>query len=113
MSEVELIEVEPGKWRVKREPLRPARSDLPLPNVISDIMPPTEQVDGRFYTSKAEFRRVGRSLGLTEIGTEKLAPKRKSTDSKSVARERRQALQIAIEKYKAGHRPRTKSPNTD
>ena len=41
--------------------LPPARSDLPLPYVISDTMPPTEQVDGRFYTSKSQFRAVGRS----------------------------------------------------
>jgi hypothetical protein len=103
----------PTTWAFVTATEPPKRGELPRPYVISDTMPPTEQVDGRFYTSKAEFRRVGRSLGLTEVGTEKLAPKRKSTDSKSVARERRQAIQIAIEKYKAGHRPRTKSPNTD
>ena len=69
---VELVEVEPGKWRVKRPPLTPARSNLPLPNVISDHMEPTEQVDGRFYTSKSAFRAVGKANGLVEIGNEKL-----------------------------------------
>ena len=34
-------------------------------------MPPTEQVDGRFYTSKAAFRATGRALGLTEVGNER------------------------------------------
>jgi len=110
MPEIELIEIEPNKWRVKRQVHTPARSDLPLPHVISDTMPETEQVDGKFYTSKAEFRRVGRSLGLTEVGNERLPPKKRATDSAVVKRERRQAVQIAIEKYKAGHRPRTNRP---
>jgi hypothetical protein len=105
MPEIELIEIEPNKWRVKRAVVAPARSDLPLPYVISDTMPPTEQVDGRFYTSKAEFRRVGRSLGLTEVGTEKFKPKQRSTATTEVKQQRRQQIKIAIEKYRAGHRP--------
>jgi hypothetical protein len=71
---VKLIEVEPGKWRVERPPRNIARSDLPLPNIISDTMEPTEQVDGKFYTSKRAFRAVGRALGLTEVGNEKPKP---------------------------------------
>src|SRR6187399_2130251 len=35
-----------GRWRVDRRSAPPARSSLPCPNVISDAMPPTEQVDG-------------------------------------------------------------------
>jgi hypothetical protein len=58
---VELIEVEPGKWRVRRDQLPPPRSDLPMPYVISDIMDPAEQVDGK-STSKRAFRSVGRAL---------------------------------------------------
>ena len=72
---VELIEVEPGRYRVKRRSSPVARSELPRPYVISDEMPATEQVDGRFYTSKAAFRAVGRALGLTEVGNEKFKPK--------------------------------------
>lgn len=103
---VELIEVEPGKWRVKREELRPKRSNnLPLPYVISDIMEPTEQVDGRFYTSKAAFRAVGRAHGLTEVGNEKFKPKDRSTNSRAVKEQRRHNIKIAIEKYKSGQRP--------
>jgi hypothetical protein len=103
---VELEEFEPGRWRVKRPELRPKRSDnLPLPYVISDIMEPTEQVDGKFYTSKRQFRAVGRSLGLIEVGNEKFKPKSRATDLKETKISRRQSLKVAIEKYKAGHRP--------
>ena len=41
---IELEEVAPGRFRVKRTPQNFARSDLPLPFVISDQMEPTEQV---------------------------------------------------------------------
>jgi hypothetical protein len=69
-------------------------------------MEPTEQVDGRFYTSKRQFRAVGRSLGLTEVGTEKLKPKTIRASSERSAKEARQrSIKIAIDKYKAGHRP--------
>jgi hypothetical protein len=103
---VELVEVEPGRWRVKRPPLAPARSDLPLPNVISDIMDPVEQVDGRFYTSKAAFRAVGRANGLTEVGTEKLPTRKpRETSTKQVKEARRRDIHTAIERYRAGHRP--------
>lgn len=103
---VELVEVEPGRWRVKRPPLTPARSTLPLPYVISDIMDPVEQVDGRFYTSKAAFRRVGRANGLIEVGTEKLsAIKPRETSTKQVKDQRRRDIRTAIERYRAGHRP--------
>jgi hypothetical protein len=89
-------------WVTQREP--PKRGELPLPYVISDIMEPTEQVDGKFYTSKAEFRRVGRSHGLTEVGNEKFKPKRRATDLSETKASRRQSLKVAVEKYKAGQR---------
>ena len=102
---IELIEIEPGRFRVKRLELPIARSSLPMPSVISDTMPPTEQVDGRFYESKAAFRAVGRSLGLTEVGNEKIKPKTRTTNSPEVKRARRQALQKAVARYRAGERP--------
>ena len=102
----ELIEIEPGRWRFVKPTTPPARSDLPRPYVISDSMPPTEQVDGRFYTSKAAFRRVGRANGLIEVGTEKLsAIKPRETSTKQVKDQRRRDIRTAIERYRAGHRP--------
>ena len=104
---VELEEVAPGRFRVKRTPQNFARSDLALPFVISDQMEPTEQVDGRFYTSKRAFRAVGRAHGLTEVGTEKPKPKTRSTDEASVKRERRNSFERAVARYRAGERPKT------
>lgn len=98
---VELVEVAPGKWRVKRPELKPARSDLPLPYVISDIMPPTEQVDGRFYESKRQFRAVGRALGLVEVGTEKFKPKTRATNDRATKQARREAIKGAIERFRS------------
>jgi hypothetical protein len=103
---IELIEVEPGKWRVARESTPVARSKLPLPYVISDIMPETEQVDGKFYTSKRQFRAVGRALGLTEVGDQKPPQTTRSTNKRAVKEARRKALQTAVAKFEAGYRPR-------
>ena len=69
-------------------------------------MDATEQVDGKFYTSKSQFRAVGRSLGLIEIGNEKPKPLVRSTDQRAVKDARRKALRTAAEKFKAGHRAR-------
>lgn len=99
-----LVEIEPGRFRFAREQTPPARSELPCPHVISDEMPPVEQVDGRFYTSKARFRAEGRAHGLIELGTEKLKPKARSTDNAKVKTERRHALRRAVERYRAGDR---------
>jgi len=100
-----LVEIAPNRWRFVREVTPPARSDLPLPYVISDAMPPTEQVDGKFYESKAAFRAVGRALGLTEVGTAKFESKRRSTDLAKTKKERRDVLGKAIVEYKQGRRP--------
>jgi len=67
-------------------------------------MEPTEQVDGRFYTSKAAFRATGRALGLTEVGNEKVKPKQRASAGREEKARRRETLKIALEKYKAGHR---------
>lgn len=87
-----------------------ARSTLAAPHIISDTMPPTEQVDGRFYTSKSRFRAVGRELGLIEVGNEKVGPKSRSTDLKMTQQQRRDAIQKAIARYRAGERPRRRTP---
>lgn len=42
--------------------------------LISDTMDAAEHVDGRFYTSKSEFRKVTKANGLIEVGNEKLNP---------------------------------------
>jgi hypothetical protein len=101
---VELVEIEPGKWRVKRANTHAyLRADLPMPYVISDIMPETEQVDGRFYTSKREFRAVGKANGLIEVGNEKPKPRTTRPSQTREAKEaRRVSLKKAIERVRAG-----------
>ena len=80
-----------------------ARSALPVPYIISDTMEPTEQVDGRYYTSKSQFRAVGKSLGLIEVGNEKLQPRQRATDQPATRHGRRRVIKDAIDKVRAGH----------
>ena len=100
---VELEEFEPGRWRVKRTELRQKRSHLPLPFVISDTMDPTEQVDGNFYTSKHQFRAVGKALGLIEVGNETfhVKPRTRASNSRVEKEKRVGAVKKAIEKFKS------------
>ena len=59
-----LIEIAPNRWVVARVRLEPARSDLSVPFVISDEMPPTEQVDGRhLHLQGRSFARSGARTG--------------------------------------------------
>lgn len=101
-----LYQIGPNRWTNRPPEQTAARSDLPLPFVISDTMPETEQVDGRFYTSKRAFRAVGRAHGLIEVGNEKPKPKQRSTNDRATRDARRGSIKTAIEKFKAGHRAR-------
>jgi len=101
---IELEEVGPNRWRVRKDRQLAPVSDLPRPYVISDTMDPTEQVDGKFYTSKRAFRATGRALGLTEVGNEKIKPKPKNAGSKAATAARREAIKLAAQKVRAGVR---------
>lgn len=80
---------------------------MPFPNVISDEMDPTEQVDGKFYTSKAKFRAVGRALGLTEVGNEKIKPvKYRELNKQKLKKQRRESIEKAVARYRNGERIR-------
>jgi hypothetical protein len=107
----ELVQIGPNRWRFVREQTQPARSDLPMPYVISDTMPPTEQVDGKFYTSKREFRAVGRAHGLIEVGNEKPRPKTREAVNRERREARKRVLREAVEKVKAGHYERHYRPD--
>ena len=101
---VELEEFAPGRFRVKKDRCPHCRSDLPMPMVISDTMDPVEQVDGKFYTSKRQYRAVGRAHGLIEVGNEKLPPKPRASADRDIKAARRRSIHTAIQKYKAGVR---------
>jgi hypothetical protein len=75
--------------------------------IISDIMPETEQVDGRFYTSKSEFRKVGKALGLIEVGNEKPKPRVRTSATTDEKGKRRASIKKAVERFKAGQRTRS------
>ena len=96
-----LVEIAYNRWRFVRDETPPARSEFPCPHIISDIMDPVEQVDGRFYESKAAFRAVGRALGLTEVGTERPKPKVRATANPKVKEARQQSLRKAIAKLRS------------
>jgi len=99
---IELEEVGPNRWRVKRPVKENRRAEnMPLPFVISDNMEPTEQVDGKFYTSKRAFRATGRALGLVEVGTEKQKPKPKNAASRAAGEARRASIKRAVEKIRS------------
>jgi hypothetical protein len=101
---IELEEFEPGRWRVRRERHEKQRAEnMPLPYVISDAMPPTEQVDGRFYESKRAFRAVGRANGLIEVGNERPKPRVKLSQTRAAAEGRRSSIKKAIEQVRAGN----------
>lgn len=103
----QLIEIEPNRWRfVDPGAAIAKRSSLAFPSIISDEMPPTEQVDGRFYTSKAKFRAVGRALGLTEVGNEKFKPKTRGSQSQANKSRRIEAWRKAAAQYRQGRRAR-------
>jgi hypothetical protein len=109
---VELEEFEPGRWRVRRDRhLKRRAENMPLPYIISDIMEPTEQVDGKFYTSKRQYRAVGRAHGLIEVGNEKPKQRNERPSQTRAAQEgRRAAIRRAVERYKAGDKPRLSRP---
>jgi len=98
-----LIEVAPGKWRlVSRQKLQMKRSNLPLPYVISDTMDPVEQVDGKFYTSKSQFRAVGKAHGLIEVGNEKQTNKvQRASTSRAAEEKRNRAIKKALEQVRS------------
>lgn len=45
-------------------------SAFPTPMVIGDTMEPTEHLDGKFYTSKSQYRAVTKAHGCVEIGND-------------------------------------------
>lgn len=66
-----------GKWIVSRETgklepyTEPPKREVNAPSVIVDDMEPTwHPCNGRYYTSKSEFRRITKMYDCEEIGTE-------------------------------------------
>lgn len=75
--------------------IAPARADLSVPHVISDTMPATEHVDGKFYESKSAYRRVTRERGYVEVGNDP-ARLRKPERPKGDKAKRKEAVKKAV-----------------
>ncbi len=74
-------------------------------HVISDIMPETRHMaDGKYYTSKSEFRKATRAAGCVEVGNETatmLQPRKPIELSRT---ERREAIRKAFWMHRNGYR---------
>lgn len=83
----------------------PARSDLPVPYVVSDHMEPVQHpCTGEFFTSKRMFREVTKAHGCIEVGNDpaRLRPRPKpKPDRKAI----RKSIQKAFEMHASGVRP--------
>lgn len=75
----------------------PKHASNDAPHVISDTMAATQHMaDGKYYTSKAAFRRATKAAGCVEVGNETatlLKPRKPQVLSRG---ERRDAIRRAI-----------------
>jgi hypothetical protein len=96
------LQTSPTTWAFVTQSEPPKRGELSLPYIISDIMDPVEQVDGKFYTSKSQYRAVGKSLGLIEVGNEKQTNKVQRASTTRAAEEKRNlAIKRALEQVRS------------
>lgn len=56
------------RWGPAPSPV--ASSDFPCPMVSGDSMDPTEHVDGKFYDSKSQYRKITKANGMIEVGND-------------------------------------------
>lgn len=82
----------------EREYIPPARSSLACPMMITDTMEPTEHVDGKFYTSKSQYRAVTKAHGYIEVGNDPARHKRTAKPKPD-----RAAIKEAVAKAVAQH----------
>lgn len=84
----------------------PKRSDMPCPQIMSDIMPPVQsQVDGRIYESKSAIRASYKAAGVIEVGNDPARNKpfeRPKTDRKVI----KQTVEKAVARFNRGERAR-------
>lgn len=71
---------------------------LAVPMVITDTMDPVEHVDGKFYTSKSEYRAVTKAHGYVEVGNDPARHRRNLPPKPD-----RKAIKEAVAKAVAQH----------
>ena len=75
------------------------------PNVISDTMPETRHMaDGKYYTSKSEYRKATRAAGCVEVGND-VAPLMQRKPVELDRKQRKEDIGRAIQMVKEGYRP--------
>ena len=75
------------------------------PNVISDTMPETRHMaDGKYYTSKSEYRKATRQAGCIEVGND-VAPLMQRKPVELDRKQRKEDIGRAIQMLKEGYRP--------
>ena len=75
------------------------------PNVISDTMPETRHMaDGKYYTSKSEYRKATRQAGCIEVGND-VAPLMQRKPVELDRKQRKADIGRAIQMLKEGYRP--------
>lgn len=84
----------------------PARSFLPCPHIIGDVMEPVQSMaSGKYYESKSAIRAEYKRLGMVEIGNDpaRIRPRdrtKKKVDRKAI----KTTLEIAEARFKRGER---------
>lgn len=77
----------------------PARSDLPCPQVLSDVMDAVQsQVSGKFYESKSALRAEYRATGHIEKGNDKRPPWKMPRTSRAEVRATVQKARARVER---------------
>jgi hypothetical protein len=81
-----------------------ARSDLPFPRIMSDVMEPVQSMlDGRMYDSKSALRATYRAAGVIEVGNDpaRLRPRqRRKVDRRAV----KDTIERATARFERGER---------
>lgn len=89
----------------KKKRVKPKRSSLPAPMVITDTMPETRHMaDGKHYTSKAAFRAATKAAGCVEVGND-TAPLLKPREWRHDRKQLRNDIGGAIKMLKEGYEP--------
>lgn len=82
----------------------PARSNLPFPRIMSDVMAPVQSMlDGKLYESKSALRATYRAAGCVEVGNDP-ARFRPFVKPKPDRRKIKEALEKATARFNRGER---------
>lgn len=90
---------------IERKPAQePARSNLPFPHIMSDVMEPVQSMlDGRLYDSKSALRATYRAAGCVEVGND-AARFRPFVKPKPDRRKIKETLEKATARFNRGER---------